>query len=94
MSADVGNAMFELVGALLGWLNVRQLLRDRSVSGVYWPVTAFFAAWGYWNLFYYPALGQWFSAWAGALLALANTAWVVLALRFRRRVSGVIGEVV
>lgn len=84
MTFDLINALFELIGALLGWLNVRQLQRDKRVSGVYWPVTAFFAAWGYWNLLYYPALGQWISAAAGLLLALANTAWVILALRYRR----------
>lgn len=85
MTFDLINATFELVGAILGWINVRQILRDREVKGVYWPVTAFFAAWGYWNLAYYPALGQWYSAGAGLLLAASNTAWVVIALRLQRK---------
>jgi hypothetical protein len=59
---DAVNAGFELVAALLTWRNVLQLYRDKQVKGVYWPAWAMFAAWGLWNLYYYPHLGQWLSA--------------------------------
>jgi hypothetical protein len=78
------NGLFELGGGALCWLNVRQLLRDRRVSGIYWPVQAFFALWGWWNLYYYPALGQWVSFAGGVVLVLGNTLWVVMALRCGR----------
>ena len=82
---DATNAAFELVGAALNWVNVKALWRDKKVRGVFWPAWAFFAAWGYWNLFYYgPVLDQWMSWWAGVVMVLANTAWVVLALKYRR----------
>lgn len=75
---DLINALFEFIGALLTWRNFVQLRRDRQVRGVYWPATAFWAAWGLWNLAYYPSLGQWWSFAAGVLLVAGNVAWVVL----------------
>ena len=79
---DLINGSFELTGGLLCWANVRRLLRDRKVQGVDWRVSAFFSAWGFWNLFYYPSLSQWASFVGGLAIVVANTAWVVLALRF------------
>jgi hypothetical protein len=85
MKPDLLNAAFEAGGAVLLWLNVRRLLADGQVKGVsVWPVV-FYSAWGYWNLFYYPAVGQTLSAIAGIGVALANTVWVILALRIARR---------
>lgn len=81
--ADAGNGFFELVGALLLWKNVARLRRDRKVRGVDWRVSIFFAAWGWWNLYYYPSLGQWLSTGAGIVMVAANTVWVYFALRFR-----------
>jgi hypothetical protein len=78
---DLVNGAFELSGGVVCWLNVKRLLRDRSVQGVDWRVSAFFSAWGFWNLFYYPQLGQWASFAGGVALVIANTTWVVLALR-------------
>jgi hypothetical protein len=84
MTPDHINAAFELLGALFTWRNALQLYRDREVKGVYWPITAFFAAWGVWNLFYYPAIGQWLSFYAGIVLVLGNIVWVALAVALRR----------
>jgi hypothetical protein len=84
MWADLTNASFELVGAFLCWVNVGVLWKQKQVRGVDWRVWIFFATWGWWNLFYYPSLGQWASAAAGVVMVLANTAWVVLAMRYRR----------
>lgn len=78
---DLINGSFELVGAVFTWRNYVQLRRDRVLRGVYWPTAAFFAAWGLWNLVYYPALGQWASFLGGMLLVSGNVAWVVLAVR-------------
>jgi polyferredoxin len=78
---DYINAGFELVGALFTWRNALQLWRERELRGVYWPTWAFFAAWGAWNLVYYPSLGQWWSFVAGIALVTGNVAWVCLAVR-------------
>ena len=81
---DIINGCIELIGACFTWRNFVQLRRDRHLVGVYWPTTAFFAAWGLWNLIYYPALGQWFSFAGGVLLVAGNVGWVMLAIRLRQ----------
>ena len=69
---DVGNGLFESVGAVVCWLNVARLRRDKQVKGVCWSVQVFFTAWGFWNLYYYPSLNQWLSFIGGTFLALGN----------------------
>ena len=76
------NGIFEVGGGILCFFNVAKLLRDKELKGIYWPVQAFFAAWGWWNLYYYPSLGQWASFAGGLFLVVGNTWWVVLALRY------------
>jgi hypothetical protein len=83
--ADLGNALFELLGAALQWVNVLKLLRDKRVQGVYWPVTAFFAAWGMWNIYFYAAVGTPLSSAAAGLMTTSNLAWVYLAIKYRRK---------
>lgn len=82
---DLITGGFELVGAFFTWRNFLQLRRDRRFAGVYWPATAFFAAWGLWNLLYYPALAQWASFAGGVALVAGNVAWVGLALKLKRK---------
>ncbi len=81
---DLINALFEIGAAAVSWKNVRQLIRDRAVVGVWWPAWLMFSAWGWWNVYYYgPRLDQWASWWAGLFLVAANTTWVVLAVKYR-----------
>jgi hypothetical protein len=80
---DLINGSFEVIGAIFTWRNAVQLRRDGEIRGVYWPTSAFFTAWGLWNLVYYPALGQWFSFWGGVLLVSGNVAWVAMAMRLK-----------
>jgi hypothetical protein len=83
--ADIFNGLFELVGAVLQWLNVRKLLRDREVKGVYWPITAFHVTWGAWNMYFYTSVdAPWSVAGASVLLA-ANMVWVTLAIMYRKK---------
>jgi hypothetical protein len=81
---DTINGLFEMTGAVLCWVNVVRILRDRQVKGVSWAVSAFFSLWGFWNLYYYPSLGQWASFAGGVALVTANTTWVVLAIHFSK----------
>jgi len=80
---DLINGSIELVGAIFSWRNAWQLRLDREIRGVYWPTSLFFAAWGLWNLYYYPALGQWASFSAGLVLVAGNVAWVAMAIRLK-----------
>jgi len=76
--ADAVNGTFELSGGFFILLSVIKTLKDKQVHGVNWLTTAFFMAWGYWNLYYYPSLDQWFSFVGGVWIVVMNTLWVVL----------------
>lgn len=82
---DLINGLFELVMGVMQWFNVQRLIKDREIKGVSWPIWFFISAWGLWNLFYYPHLGQMLSFWGGVLLVLANITWVSLACYYRRK---------
>lgn len=86
MRGDLINGSFEAIGASALALNVRRLWRDKTIQGVHWASTAFFAAWGFWNLAYYPSLGQWASFAGGCALVAANLVWLIsLAIIVNRR---------
>jgi hypothetical protein len=80
INPDQINGGFEAIGAVLAWVNVYKLHKAKEIKGVFWPLTAFFSSWGIWNLYYYPALGQWLSFYGGLGLTLGNAVWVVLAI--------------
>lgn len=84
---DLINGLFELCGGLFLVRNCIHLHRDKQVKGVSILSTAFFSAWGYWNLYYYPFLNQWMSFCGGLLIVIANTWWVTAALYYRKRLD-------
>lgn len=76
MFYDHINAGFEWFAALVLILNVIQIRKDKRVSGVsIWPA-AVFAAWGFFNIFFYSHLNQSLSAIAAVFVALANVTWL------------------
>ena len=83
MQPDLINGLFETAAGILLWNNVRVLFKDKKVRGYSGMAVIFFCLWGYWNLFYYPSLGQWFSFLGGLNVVLANTVWVGLMLKYR-----------
>ena len=85
---DFTNGCFELAGAMFLAFNVFRLFKDKRVAGVSIATVAFFSAWGVWNLFYYPSLGQWASFFAGIAVVIANVTWVCLALYYSRGREG------
>lgn len=84
MNYDLINGGFELAGSIGVWGNVRRIWLDKTVKGVDWRSTLLFSLWGYWNLLYYPSLGQWWSLAGGIAIVLGNTAWLSLMWYFAR----------
>jgi hypothetical protein len=82
---DLINACFEASGALAQALNVRQLLRDKLIRGFHIGPTIFFTSWGIWNLYFYPAVGQWYSFVGGATLCATNALYVALTLHYLKK---------
>lgn len=75
--ADLINGAFEASGAFFIFQSIIKLHREKIVRGVSWVHSGFFATWGYWNLFYYPHLGQWVSFVGGIGIVTTNTVWLV-----------------
>lgn len=82
---DIVNGIFELLGAPFTLLSILRLHKDKSVKGVSWIPIAFFSSWGFWNLFYYPCLGQWYSFFGGLTLVLTNTFWLCQMVYYLRK---------
>jgi hypothetical protein len=83
MNNDIINATFELLGSLFVLNHCRVLLNAKSSAGVSSISLAYFLSWGFWNIYYYPSLGQNFSFYAGIALAVANLLYLGLVIKFR-----------
>ena len=59
MWQDQVNGLFELLGGLFISLTCIKLYKDKKVRGLSFVHIAYFTMWGYWNIHYYPHLGQW-----------------------------------
>ena len=76
MWQDNVNGLFEFCGGLFILLSCIKLYKDKKVRGVSVIGIAYFTLWGYWNIHYYPHLGQWTSFVGGLCVVLVNTAWL------------------
>lgn len=83
--ADLVNAAFEFLAAVFILNHTRAMLKSGQAYGVSLLSTAFFAAWGAWNIFYYPHIGQTASFYAGILVFFANIIWVSTIIYIRRK---------
>jgi uncharacterized membrane protein YfcA len=78
MWQDTINGIFELGGGIFIFLHCIKLYRQKMVRGVSVPAVAIFVLWGFWNLYYYPHLGQWWSFAGGVTTVVANSTWVCM----------------
>lgn len=74
--ADAINGTLELIGAFFILKSILRLHEDKVVRGIVWYHPAFYMLWGYFNMYYYPSLGQWFSFAGGVAVVVTNTIWV------------------
>lgn len=84
--SDIINGIFEICGSIMLWRNVYSLYKDKEVKGIRILSTLFFMLWGYWNLYYYPSLNQWWSFVGGLSLVFANTIWVGQMLYYKGKI--------
>jgi len=82
---DLINGLFEAFGFVAVMFSVVRVYKDKKVAGISLVTTIFFTSWGFWNLFYYPHLGQTFSAGAAGLVCLANSLWCALLFYYGRK---------
>jgi len=74
---DIINGLFETSGGIFISASIFKLHKDKKVRGIHWIQVCFFTIWGYWNLYYYPHLEQWFSFWGGMGICITQTIWFI-----------------
>ncbi len=82
---DLINGMFEMLGGVAIMASILKLVKEKKVRGVHWLQAAFFASWGWWNLYYYPYLDQWASFTGGVFLMLTNSVWLWQMVYYNRK---------
>ena len=85
---DLVNAAFEGGMCFAIVPSVLKLRRDKEVRGFHWFHIAFPTAWGFWNLYYYPFLGQSASFWAGLAVVSINVLYLSMIAYYLRRPGG------
>lgn len=85
MTPDWINGTFEALGGLFIFNHCRVLYKDKAVRGVSLLSTAFFMAWGIWNLYYYPFLDQWVSMFGGIVISTAQLTWIIMMVYYMRK---------
>lgn len=83
MTPDMINGLFELIGGCFLLLNCWRIYKDREVKGTSIFPVIFFTSWGFWNLYFYPSMGAWYSFYGGMLIAAANTVWISLVIYYK-----------
>ena len=89
---DQINAIFEFGMAFAISLSVLRLYRDKHVKGWSIGAVAWPTAWGFWNLYYYPSLKQWWSFTAGIAVVTVNSMWIILALIYTIKHASIKGK--
>lgn len=82
---DFVNGGLEMLGAFFILHSVILLHKAKMVRGVSWMHTCFFMTWGWWNIYYYPSLDQWFSFIGGLMLVSVNTIWLCQILYYNHK---------
>lgn len=85
MSNDLINGLFEALSGAMVLNHCRAIIKDKCVAGVSIISVAFFSAWGFWNLYYYPSLGQFWSFVGGMFIVISNMAWLLLLIKYRHK---------
>lgn len=83
MPDQINGALEVCLGAMI-FANVDQIRRDKQVRGIRNWGQYVVTVWGFWNLYYYPSLGQWVSFVGGIAVVAGNFAWCYYAFKYRR----------
>lgn len=83
LTSDQINALLELGGAIFLIPSLIEAFKKKLIVGVSWITPIFFTSWGLWNCWYYPSLGQYYSAIAAIIMFIANIVWLGMILKYK-----------
>lgn len=81
---DIINAAFEFMAAIMLARNCWFTYKAKKTEGISILSSIFFCSWGFWNIYFYPHLGQSLSFIAGIMVTVVNTVWVGQMIYYRR----------
>ena len=84
ITPDHINAAFELLAGFFVLHHCKVLYDHKEVKGVSLISVIFFTGWGFWNLYQYPSLGQWWSFYGGLGIVATNLLWVSMMIYYTR----------
>lgn len=84
MSPDLINGLFEFAGSIALSMDIRQLIKDKEIKGVYWPAKIFFMSWGLWNIYFYGYYDHVWSFFGGLVMTACNAVWIYYAWKYTR----------
>lgn len=76
MNSDIINGLFEFASSIFLSMNVFKLHKDKKVMGVSLVGSTFFAAWGCWNIYFYPSINMPYSFMGGLCICIVNFVWI------------------
>lgn len=85
MVPDIINGALELVAGFFISVSCVRLYQDKKVRGVSMIHIAFYGMWGFWNLYFYPAVGAWLSFYGGIGVVTTNSIWLVMMAYYVRK---------
>lgn len=80
---DLINSLFQAGAIFFLCLNIRQIVIHSELKGVSIFMIVYFTVWGYWGIFMFYTLHQFWSMVTNIGIATAYTIWLTLALRLK-----------
>jgi len=84
---DLINGGFEFLGSVASLNNCRILLKDKKVMGSSIYSMLFITTWCYYNLYFYPSIGQTYSFYGAVIMVIANSLWSILAIYYSKKAN-------
>ena len=94
MTIEMLEGLFYILGAVLAWMNARQLYVDRTLKGVHWGTPIFLTIFSLWSLFVNPLQSVWLAHYASIAMLVGNLIWVSLLLRSKMTPRSVVGQAI
>ncbi|KKM77927.1 hypothetical protein LCGC14_1365090 [marine sediment metagenome] len=82
---DNVNGLFEFLSGFFLLLHCVKMYQDKKIRGISLLAGIYFVTWSYWNLFYYPCLGQWGSFGGGVFSTMIHTIWFFMIVYYTRK---------
>lgn len=82
MNIDIINSILIVVAGGFISVSVFKLYRDKVVRGVSPIHVGFFTLYGFWHIYFFSALDQWYSVMGGIVATSMNTLWFYMLIYY------------